>query len=92
MTIPWLCLLVCVAASTAIWPVAKWGLAKDGHVRAMGFWTSLTSLLVCTAALSLDLGPAGSTILSRQIPTCWRGRGLQRRLLGGVLHPHHAVP
>ena len=51
MVIGWLCLLACTVAVTLIWPIARWGLRDGGHVRAMGFWTCLTSVIVCGVAL-----------------------------------------
>ena len=54
MVIGWLCLLACTVAVTLIWPVARWGLHGNGHVRAMGFWTCLTSVIVCGVALSMQ--------------------------------------
>ena len=65
--IGWLLLLVVVAISTSIWPVAKWALAGEAAPRVMGFWLSLTTAVASAVMLLL----AGGSFASG--PIWWTG-------------------
>ena len=53
----WIYLSVVIVLSTALWPVARWTLTRDGNPRVMGFWVSLTASAISLAVVLIRGAP-----------------------------------